>query len=80
MYVTKRTIQRRYKMNPLEFYRKESISAMNRIETASKKMMSEIAPELESSFFAASDKGDIKKVRSIHSKLCKLVDSLEMEN
>jgi hypothetical protein len=61
----------------LQYLSRQGVICMNRIEDSCQKMMSEINPELESSWFQALDDKDIKRLNSLYNQLTKLVDESE---
>lgn len=52
---------------------------MPRIETNTKLMFHEYNPTLEAEIWETIDSNDVRKLNSLYNKLCKLVDSLEMD-
>lgn len=67
------------KPDSMQFYKSQGIRTMNRIEIISSKMMSEIAPDLETRFWAAYDTKDIKEMRRVYNLLTRFHDDITMD-
>lgn len=66
--------------NRLNYLAREGVRCMNRIEDSRGRMMSEINPDLESSWYQALDAKDLRKLNSLYSQLTKLVDESETDH
>jgi hypothetical protein len=56
------------------YFRREILKNMAAIEDITGKMFHEMEPELFDKWIEASDSEDVKKLGSVHAKICRIVD------
>ena len=67
-------------MDKINYYSRQGVAIMGRIEDEAGKMMSDIDAVLEANFWAAIDSKDEKRARNLYFQLCRLCDSFTIDS
>ena len=67
------------KFSRVEYYKKQGVALMNRIEALSGQMMQDIAPDLEKRFWASYDDNSSFDLIRVYNDLTKFHDDITMD-